>query len=153
MKFMCLCWKSVKTTRSNKESRRVLLLHCVSIPFNSIFPTKHLCRGCLGRAVLFFRNNATSRSGTNGNMLALDTWRFECKKSTISQPAGLHVLQPTLGFGTFFSVRGSLATLPMGHLRPYPLKTKNRVTCDPTSFYCACHTKLHLVTCDPTHHY
>ena len=26
----------------------------------------------------------------------------------------------------FFSVRGSLATLPMGHLRPYPLKTTNR---------------------------
>ena len=50
-------------------------------------------------------------------------------------------------------VRGSLATLPIGHLRPYPLKTRNTVTCDPTSFYCAHHTKLHLVTCDPTHHY
>ena len=32
------------------------------------------------------------------------------------------------------SVRGSLATLPIGHSRPYPLKTKNTVTCDPTSF-------------------
>ena len=59
---------------------------------------------------------------------------------------------PRLG-SRLLSVRGPLATLPMGHLRPYPLKTKNRVTCDPTSFYCACHTKLHLVTCDPTHHY
>ena len=121
MKFMCLCWKSVKTTRSNKESRRVLLMHCVSIPFNSIFPAKHLCRGCLGRAVLFFRNNATSRSGTNGNMLALDTkWRFECKKSTISQPAGLHVLQPTVGFGTFFSgcARKSIGFLATRTKRP-----------------------------------
>ena len=54
---------------------------------------------------------------------------------------------------SFLEVRGSLATLPIGHLRPYPLKTRNTVTCDPTSFYCAHHTKLHLVTCDPTHHY
>ena len=53
----------------------------------------------------------------------------------------------------FLPVRGSLATLPIGHLRLYPLKTRNTVTCDPTSFYCAHHTKLHLVTCDPTHHY
>ena len=50
-------------------------------------------------------------------------------------------------------VRGSLATLPIGHLRPYPPKTHKRVTCDPTSFYCAGHTKLDLVTCDPTHPY
>ena len=50
-------------------------------------------------------------------------------------------------------VRGSLATLPIGHLRPYPPKPHNTVTCDPTSFYCAGHTKLDLVTCDPTHPY
>ena len=50
-------------------------------------------------------------------------------------------------------VRGSLATLPIGHLRPYPPKTHKRVTCDPTSFYCAGHAKLDLVTCDPTHRY
>ena len=30
--------------------------------------------------------------------------------------------------------RGSLATLPIGHLRPYPPKTHKTVTCDPTSF-------------------
>ena len=58
-----------------------------------------------------------------------------------------------LGTSQHHTVRGSLATLPIGHLRPYPLKTRNTVTCDPTSFYCAHHTKLHLVTCDPTHHY
>ena len=51
------------------------------------------------------------------------------------------------------AARGSLATLPIGHLRPYPLKTPNTVTCDPTSFYCVGHTKLDLVTCDPTHPY
>ena len=50
-------------------------------------------------------------------------------------------------------LRGSLATLPIGHLRPYPPKPHNTVTCDPTSFYCAGHTKLDLVTCDPTHPY
>ena len=36
---------------------------------------------------------------------------------------------------TFKIGTGSLATLPIGHLRPYPLKTRNTVTCDPTSFY------------------
>ncbi len=62
MKFMCLCWKSVKTKKSHKECSRVLLMHCVSIPYSP--PAKHLYRGCLRHAVLFFRNNATSRSGT-----------------------------------------------------------------------------------------
>ena len=53
-----------------------------------------------------------------------------------------------LGDGT---AQGSLATLPIGHLRPYPLETQKPVTCDPTSFYYLGHAKLDLVTCDPTH--
>ena len=53
-----------------------------------------------------------------------------------------------LGDGT---AQGSLAILPIGHLRPYPLETQKPVTCDPTSFYYLGHAKLDLVTCDPTH--
>ena len=64
-----------------------------------------------------------------------------------------HILQLVVATIPTDTVRGSLATLPIGHLRPYPPKTHKRVTCDPTSFYCAGHTKLDLVTCDPTHPY
>ena len=53
-----------------------------------------------------------------------------------------------LGDGT---AQGSLAILPIGHLRPYTLETQKPVTCDPTSFYYLGHAKLDLVTCDPTH--
>ena len=100
---------------------------------------------------------------TNANWVS-KTFRYN-DGSPAASKNGTHDFNDLLRASLFFfffhmptwepqnAVRGSLATLPIGHLRPYPLKTRNTVTCDPTSFYCAHHTKLHLVTCDPTHHY
>ena len=63
----------------------------------------------------------------------------------------IHRSKPLLGDLGDGTAQGSLAILPIGHLRPYPLETQKPVTCDPTSFYYLGHAKLDLVACDPTH--
>lgn len=111
-------WKPQDPTRSPEGSCLCIVSQFHSIPY---FPPS-ICVG----AVLDVRFSSSAIM-PQADLARPETcwhwtqkWRFECKKSTISQPAGLHVNQPTVGFGAFFygCARKSIGFLATRTKRP-----------------------------------
>ena len=149
-----LAWKQLPVWKHLQSS-------CCQNLWNSMPTQNDKCQNRLTRAWQLdheWRSHAIgqqqygSRSGTIWHpgllWISLDC-HIPCRKPQ-TQTSCCHMLSANEGTGVTCD---PTYRSPIGHLRPYPLKTRNTVTCDPTSFYCAHHTKLHLVTCDPTHHY